>query len=71
MSNKLIVVTGPREGVGKTTVAVNLAIALQRRSSKAVSLLDADFYFGDAGDHLNLPPVHSIEELKTALHADI
>ena len=39
----LIVVASGKGGVGKTTVAVNLAIALQRMGA-AVGLLDADVY---------------------------
>src|ERR1700729_314834 len=39
----LIAVASGKGGVGKTTVAVNLAIALQRSGAK-VGLLDADVY---------------------------
>jgi len=34
------------------------------RARKRVAFFDADLYFGDAGIHLNLPPVHSIADLQ-------
>lgn len=50
-------------GVGKTTIATNLAVALKRLSDKPVALVDADFFFGDVGVHLNLPKVRTMLEL--------
>jgi pilus assembly protein CpaE len=49
--------------VGKTTLSVNLSIALQRRTGKRVALFDADLFCGNVGTYLNLPPVHSIADL--------
>ncbi|MCL4489810.1 MAG: response regulator [Chloroflexi bacterium] len=60
---RLIAVFGTKGGVGKTTVAVNLALALQRQTGGRVLIMDADFSFGDVGVHLNLPPTHSIMDL--------
>lgn len=60
---QIIAVFGTKGGVGKTMIAVNTAIALQRRSGGRVLIFDADFFFGDVGVHLNMPPTHSVSEL--------
>jgi ATP-binding protein involved in chromosome partitioning len=57
----LIAVASGKGGVGKTTVAVNLAIALQRLGAK-VGLLDADVYGP------NVPLMLGTEEPPTALN---
>lgn len=54
---------GTKGGVGRTTIGVNLAVALQRRTKKKVVIFDADFFFGDIALHLNLPPAHTILDL--------
>lgn len=60
---RAIALFSPKGGVGKTTLAVNLAIALRSRSAKSVVLFDADFFFGNAGVQLNLPANHTIIDL--------
>ena len=55
----VVAVFGAKGGVGKTAVAVNLAVALQTVTGERVGLLDADFAFGDAALHLDLNPSHS------------
>lgn len=60
---RTIAVFSAKGGVGKTLLSTNLAIALQQRSGKRVALFDADFYFGNVGVQLNLPPGRSILDL--------
>jgi len=60
---RVIVVTGPKGGVGKTTIAVNLAVALKQLSDGKVILLDLYTQFGDVATMLNLSPPHTLTEL--------
>lgn len=59
----IVAVFGAKGGVGKTVVAVNLALALQETTEQRVGLVDADFAFGDAGLQLDLNPSHSFLNL--------
>jgi pilus assembly protein CpaE len=59
-------------GVGKSTVSVNLAIAMKQLTPNArVALVDGDLYFGDVAMLLNVKPDRTIHELNTALDAEI
>ncbi|MBI3538293.1 MAG: response regulator [Chloroflexi bacterium] len=60
---RIISIFGAKGGVGKTTIAVNLAIALKRKTNKRIVLIDADLSFGDIGVQLNLPIVRSVLDL--------
>jgi pilus assembly protein CpaE len=51
-----VAVFSPKGGVGRTTVAVNLAIAAATELGKSVVLMDGSFQFGDVGVLLNLNP---------------
>lgn len=59
----IIAVFGCKGGVGTTTLAVNLALALREVTRSTVALVDADLSFGDVGLHVNVPPVHTINDL--------
>ncbi len=65
----LVTVFSPKGGVGKTTLAVNLAVALSGRGHK-VCLVDLDLAFGDIALTLQLPPVRTIGDV-VALDGDI
>jgi pilus assembly protein CpaE len=57
---KLIVVFSAKGGVGKSTVAINVAVAMAHRSSERVALVDADVDFGDVAVLLGIPPQQTV-----------
>lgn len=60
-SGRLVTVFSPKGGVGKTTMACNLALALADKGARKVCLVDLDLAFGDVSITLQLFPNHSIE----------
>jgi pilus assembly protein CpaE len=60
---KLITVFSPKGGAGRSTIAVNLAIALQNLGDRKVALVDASLQFGDVAVLLNLQAARSIADL--------
>jgi pilus assembly protein CpaE len=71
---KVIVIFGTKGGVGSSTLAVNLAVALKEDTKARVALVDANFEFGDVGVLLNLPNSRSIAEMvgdKTEIDEDL
>jgi pilus assembly protein CpaE len=58
---KVLAVFSPKGGVGKTTVSVNLALALADKGARQVCLVDLDLAFGDVAITMQLFPSHSIE----------
>ncbi len=53
---RVVAVFGPKGGVGRTTLAVNLAVAAATELGQRTCLVDASFQFGDVGVLLNLNP---------------
>jgi len=59
---KVVTVFSPKGGVGKTTLAVNLAVALSRNGARRVCLVDLDLAFGDVAITLQLFPARTIAD---------
>ena len=59
---KVITVFSPKGGVGKTTMSVNIAVALAEGGGSRVCLVDLDLAFGDVAITLQLVPEHTIAE---------
>jgi pilus assembly protein CpaE len=53
---QIVAIYSPKGGVGRTTIAVNMAIAAATELGKSVVLVDGSFQFGDVGVLLNLNP---------------
>ncbi len=67
---QVVAVFSPKGGVGRTTLAVNLAVAAELEGSRRVVLVDGSFQFGDVAVLLNLNPKNkSIAELVPELEA--
>ena len=65
---KIITIFSAKGGVGCSTIAVNLAIALQQNSAGKVLVVDTSLQFGDVGVLLNLYASRTIADL--AAHVD-
>jgi len=55
-SGKIIAFFSPKGGVGRTTIATNLAVALHQSTGKSVVLVDGSLPFGDIAVILNMSP---------------
>ena len=64
-NGRVITVFSPKGGVGKTTMAVNLGLALSRTGTQ-VCVIDLDLAFGDVAITLQLVPEHTIAEAAEA-----
>lgn len=63
VNSKVITVFSTKGGVGKTTIATNLSVALAKKTMKSVALVDLDLLFGSAAIHLNISTKKNISEL--------
>ncbi|MDO4582327.1 MAG: AAA family ATPase [Bacillota bacterium] len=60
--SKVLGIFGTKGGVGKTTVAVNLAVALSKLNKRVV-LIDVDLQFGDVGIFLDIAKADTIVDI--------
>jgi pilus assembly protein CpaE len=67
----IISIVGVKGGIGKTTVATNLALALAQETSSSVVIADLDLPFGDVAMMLDLHPERDVADaLDDAVLAD-
>ncbi|MFH1475441.1 MAG: response regulator [Chloroflexota bacterium] len=59
----LIACFSPKGGVGTTTIAVNVAMALAELAPHQVAILDLDVDFGQVATHLNVKPRLTVADL--------
>jgi len=59
---RIIAVISPKGGVGKTTVATNIAVGLGKIAPMGVVIVDLDLQFGDVASGLMLEPEHTITD---------
>jgi pilus assembly protein CpaE len=62
-TGRIISVHGAKGGVGATTIAVNLAVALRMMTGSRVALIDGNLYSGDIAVSLNIISRNSISDL--------
>jgi pilus assembly protein CpaE len=66
----VIALFSPKGGVGRTTIAVNMAVAAHQELGRDVCVVDGSLQFGDVGVLLNLNPKNkSIADLAPELEA--
>lgn len=68
---RVFAVSGAKGGIGKTTLAVNLAAALAAETGEPTVLLDLYTQFGDAALLLNLFPRRTLADIVQADPADL
>ncbi|MEE6274585.1 AAA family ATPase [Georgenia wangjunii] len=61
-SGRVISVVSPKGGVGKTTVATNVAVGLAQAERHSTVLVDLDIQFGDVASALNLEPEYTLPD---------
>jgi pilus assembly protein CpaE len=61
-TGRVITIASPKGGVGKTTVATNLAIGLTAAAPQSTVLVDLDVQFGDVASALSLAPEYTLPD---------
>lgn len=59
----IITVAAAKGGVGKSVLAVNLAVALTNEPGRSVVIIDADTHFGDVATMFDLSPAVTVSDL--------
>jgi pilus assembly protein CpaE len=67
---RVITVTSPKGGAGKTVLASNLAVSLATIAPRKVVIVDLDLQFGDIAYAFSLDPSHTVFDAVTAGHLD-
>jgi len=62
-ASKRITIFGTKGGVGKSFLAVNLAVGLMDKNKNRVSLIDTNYQFGDIALMLDLHPKYSVYDI--------
>ncbi|MGI9148088.1 MAG: AAA family ATPase [Chloroflexota bacterium] len=71
-TGSIIAVFGVKGGVGKTTLATNLTVALAQETSASVALVDLDVPFGDVAMMLDIHPEQDIlDALEESVLSDV
>ncbi|SDY67846.1 pilus assembly protein CpaE [Modestobacter sp. DSM 44400] len=61
-TGRVITVASPKGGVGKTTIATNLAVGLTSSAPQSTVLVDLDVQFGDVASALGLVPEYTLPD---------
>jgi len=68
---EIVTVFAAKGGCGKTTLAINLGVALARQGAKRVCVVDLDLAFGDVAISVQLDPLRTVvDALPMAGHLD-
>ncbi|HEY7429744.1 MAG TPA: AAA family ATPase [Streptosporangiaceae bacterium] len=69
---QIVTVFAAKGGCGKTTLALNLGVALAKHATRGVCVVDLDLAFGDVAISVQLDPVRTVvDALPMAGHLDI
>ncbi|HEY9857119.1 MAG TPA: hypothetical protein V6D05_15350 [Stenomitos sp.] len=69
-AGRIIACYSPKGGIGRSTLAINLAISLYRTTGRETILLDGGFHLGDLDLMLNLQPQQGIASVLSGSRLD-
>ena len=64
----VLTVFGAKGGIGKTTIAVNVAAAIAKNTDNSVLVIDLDTRFGDVAIMLDIEPRFTVAQLAATAH---